>query len=101
MYGPVRCPSRMLFDEELFDGVLKRSGLLEQLLPRGVDRGTKEDLGLHVHHCPERNKLVNLPSKPWKLGRKDCRYGLALGLRDAVTPRRSVMDWDQVKVWNI
>ena len=77
MYGPVRC--RMFFDVELFEGVLKRSGSLEQLLPRGMDRSTKKDVGLHVRSSPERNKLVNLPSQPWKLSHGDRCDGPVLG----------------------
>ena len=41
---------------------MKRSGSLEQLLPRGIDRSTKQDVGQHLRHSPERNKIVNLPS---------------------------------------
>ena len=52
MYVPSN--SWIFFDAELFEGVLKLLGLLEQLLPLGMDQLIQEHVGLHLHHSPEK-----------------------------------------------
>jgi hypothetical protein len=50
MYGPAL--RWTFFDIELFYGVLIQSGLLNHLLPLGMDQSTREpeDVGLHICH---------------------------------------------------